>query len=198
MAYTITENKQFNSIEIKFDEKPNKAITDGLKALRFRWHSVKGIWYGYKARETVEKVLNGQEVKTDKNTATKGEIVNKYGVKVGDIFEASWGYEQTNVNFLQVVKLCGESSVRVREVVLPRVKAECETGLSGDYTYNVVRDKILEPKSHASFIKDQINGDLKRVKKTSYNDDVIITLESYASAYLVKEDTIKCYESWYY
>lgn len=56
--YTITANAAYNSIEISFDSKPNEAIRDALKALRFRWHSVKRVWYGYAteaaAREAIE------------------------------------------------------------------------------------------------------------------------------------------------
>ena len=37
------------------------------------------------------------------------------GVKVGDIFYSSWGYDQTNVNFYEVTGLTG-ASVKVREV----------------------------------------------------------------------------------
>lgn len=36
-------------------------------------------------------------------------------VKVGDIFVATWGYDQTNANFFQVVKV-GAKSVSVREI----------------------------------------------------------------------------------
>ena len=42
--------------------------------------------------------------------------------KVGDILVASWGYDQTNVNFFQVVWR-SEKSVRVREIE-SRIKEE--------------------------------------------------------------------------
>ncbi|HCB5058448.1 TPA: hypothetical protein M0F96_004014 [Salmonella enterica subsp. enterica serovar Paratyphi C] len=37
-------------------------------------------------------------------------------VSVGDIFVASWGYEQTNVSFYQVISLHGKTTVTVREI----------------------------------------------------------------------------------
>lgn len=37
------------------------------------------------------------------------------GIKVGDIFETSWGYDQTNVNFYEVVGLTG-ASVKIRPI----------------------------------------------------------------------------------
>lgn len=41
---------------------------------------------------------------------------NAEGVHVGDIFYDSWGYEQTNVNFYQVVALRGAHTAVVREI----------------------------------------------------------------------------------
>ena len=36
-------------------------------------------------------------------TKSKAEVVNKHGVKVGQFFTSSWGYDQTNVDFYKVV-----------------------------------------------------------------------------------------------
>lgn len=69
-AYTITSNQAFNSLEISFNEKPGEAIREALKALKFRWHGVKKVWYGYADRETVEKALQGEQI-TAEPTATK-------------------------------------------------------------------------------------------------------------------------------
>lgn len=37
-------------------------------------------------------------------------------VSVGDVFASSWGYEQTNVSFYQVVSVHGKKTVMVREI----------------------------------------------------------------------------------
>lgn len=59
MNYTITKNPQFNSLEILFEGKPSDAVRSALKELKFRWHSVKKVWYGYAeedaARTAIEK-----------------------------------------------------------------------------------------------------------------------------------------------
>ena len=39
--------------------------------------------------------------------------VTHCGIKVGDIFVSSWGYDQTNVDFYQVVKLVGKSTIEL-------------------------------------------------------------------------------------
>lgn len=68
MTYTIIKNAQFNSLEIKFDGKPSEAVRNALKSLRFRWHSVKKVWYGYSDESTVKAAIDGEkaESKSDK------------------------------------------------------------------------------------------------------------------------------------
>lgn len=203
-AYTITTNTTYNSTEITFDSKPSEEVRDTLKSMRFRWHGQRRVWYGYKDEETVRSALEGKTSQsmtahTERNTkTTKPATVNKYGVKVGDIFRASWGYEQTNNNFFQVVALCGESSVRVREVDLPLIDSTAVSPMSEDRVFQLVRD-ILPPSDHSCFIKDQERGDIKRLK--SYAADGVSTpqfnLTSYANAYFCAGDSIKVYESWY-
>ena len=40
----------------------------------------------------------------------------QHGVKVGDIFRSSWGYDQTNIDYYQVVALIGQHMAEVREI----------------------------------------------------------------------------------
>lgn len=205
MNYTITNNTEFNSIEIAFEGKPSEEIRDTLKAMRFRWHGQKRVWYGYKDEQTVRAALDGKSTEgvtahkeRSQKTTKAAEPSNKYGVKVGDIFRATWGYEQTNNDFFQVVALAGASSVRVRQVNLPLIDSKAISPMSEDRVFQVVRD-LLPPSEHTVFIDDQENGDIKRLK--SYAADGVsnpqFKLTSYANAYYVGSDTIKVYESWY-
>lgn len=203
--YTITANPEFNSIEILFNEKPSEQIRNALKELRFRWHNVKKVWYGYKDEETVRAALEnaekGNTTKCEKTTA-KAVKVNKYGVKVGDIFSASWGYEQTNIDFFQVIALVGESSVRVREVYPKMIEEKPTCSMAADRTYKLTNE-LLPAASHSVFIKDQENGDLKRIKPGWSNDPeeakkhCYFYLDSFANAHKCNGDTVTEYESWY-
>ena len=198
MTYTITKNPQFNSIEIIFDGKPSEAIRQALKDLKFRWHSVKKVWYGYASEEETRKAIDSG--KADKKApAAKKETVNKFGVQVGDLFTASWGYEQTQNDFFQVIALVGDSSVRVVEVNPQIVSSKAVSSMSEDRTFKNTKE-LLPHASRSSFIKDQEKGDLKRLK--SYAADgkshPQFNLSSYASAHLCEGDTITVYESWYY
>lgn len=48
--------------------------------------------------------------------AREKETQNEEGVHVGDIFYSSWGYEQTNVDFYQVVELRGKHTAIISEI----------------------------------------------------------------------------------
>lgn len=61
MNYTITNNPDYNSIEIAFDGKPSEAVREALKELRFRWHRVKKVWYGYADEATVRAAITGEK-----------------------------------------------------------------------------------------------------------------------------------------
>ena len=205
MTYTITKNAEFNSLEIYFDGKPSEAIRTALKELRFRWHSVKKCWYGYTTEESARAAISGEsEAPTatpaeKKKPAAKAIKAPAHGVKVGDLFYTSWGYEQTNVNFFQVIALVGSSSVRVREVYPEMIEEDEFSGMSAKRRYKLPEaGEILPPATHASFIEDNENGDLLRVN-TKYGAPLIKVGKPnhyQESARPYSGDFL--YESWYY
>lgn len=200
MAATLTLNNNLNGIELKFDSKPSVEVLNSIKELGFRWHNKKKLWY---AKQTADRLAKAKELadgkisKAAKAKAEPKEKVNKYGVKVGDLFYCSWGYEQTNVDFFQVIALVGESSVRIREVAPKRISDNPTCGMAADRTYEVPTE-ILPP-CRSVFVEDNENGDLKRVRQ-GYKDQVCITVGKkggyQTNAYPYNGQEV--YESWYY
>nr|DAT76249.1 MAG TPA: hypothetical protein [Caudoviricetes sp.] len=66
----IINNKQFNGVEIYFNQKPNQNIITELKNKNFRWHTAKKCWYN-KATEEVKKFI---ETLTDGESITASEV----------------------------------------------------------------------------------------------------------------------------
>jgi hypothetical protein len=197
MCATYSINTELNGIEISFDKKPTVDVLDSLKANGYRWHRVKKLWYARQTETRLELAKQITEGKETEQTATEEKPkANKFGVQVGDLFVSEWGYEQTNITFLQVVELIGETSVRVREVFPEMTEEKAVSGLSADRKYKNTRE-LLPAKESSVFIKDQVKGDIKRLK--SYRQDGTepqFRLDSFANAYLYHGET--CYESWYY
>lgn len=122
-------------------------------------------------------------------------MANIYGVKVGDIFKASWGYDDTNTDFFQVIALVGEQSVRVREVALPIV-TEDQGLMSSTKTCRIVND-ILPPLAFSVFIKDNEKGAVKRLKNYRAGEPLPqFNLSSFANAWLVRGETVTAFDSW--
>lgn len=65
----IINNKQFNGVEIYFNQKPNQNIITELKNKNFKWHTAKKCWYN-KATEEVKKFI---ETLTDGEPITASE-----------------------------------------------------------------------------------------------------------------------------
>ena len=85
MTYTIKTNPEFNSTEIIFDGKPSDAVRNVLKEMRFRWHGVKKVWYGYKDENTVKNAIDnaesGKPATTEKAEKKNNEEFNKTNAK---------------------------------------------------------------------------------------------------------------------
>lgn len=148
----------------------------------------------YKAR--LEK--RAAEKKAYREKAKKEAAEAAKLVKVGDVFSCSWGYDQTNVDFFQVVALVGKGSVRVRQVQ-PALIAENPGMMCADRTYEIPGDGTLLPTTgHSVFIKDNVNGDVKRIQP-GYGTEPrpTIKLSSFAWGHLEKPGQTKHYESWY-
>jgi hypothetical protein len=61
---TVTYNDKKNGIEIRFPGKPEKAIRDEMKALRFRWHGKFKFWYAKQTEQTkdfADKLMKGEK-----------------------------------------------------------------------------------------------------------------------------------------
>jgi hypothetical protein len=132
-----------------------------------------------KINEFVENQKSNQTAKVERKAKQK-EALKDVVVKVGDIFVNSWGYDQTNVDYYQVVSYKGKT-VELREIASQEV-----AGTSGYMCCEVrpVKDAFL--KNSESF---------KKRITASYDDKPYISFE-YGSGSLVEGDKTN-YCSWY-
>lgn len=56
-AFTIAHNDEFNGTEVSFPGKPSEEVRSTLKALGFRWHSKRRVWYGRKDADELRAAL---------------------------------------------------------------------------------------------------------------------------------------------
>ena len=82
-GYTITDNAEYNSIEISFNEKPSEAIRDVLKTNKFRWNGKKKVWYGKTSHEAIMEALD-QAYEAEKAVATGKENLQVEETEMGE------------------------------------------------------------------------------------------------------------------
>lgn len=167
----IVTNEEKQGEELYFESKPDYEIIKTLKQNGYKWHNTKKCWY---------RKLNYMK------TAQK-EQKNYLGIKVGDIFHYSWGYEQTNANYFQVVALKGTKQVVIREIAYEITET---TGLDS-YKIRPCKNVFLEK---SQFIKDNTIGAIKQAKGLN-NGTIYINIESFGfcSLWNGKDDIMTCY-----
>lgn len=101
-------------------------------------------------QESKTKYKTEKKAKTEKFAAT---------VKVGDIFSASWGYDQTNVDFYQVVQKSGKK-VTLRELKQEYVKKDGFSSMSGHTI--ALPNQFVSEETSVHFLQDEC------IKFTSY------------------------------
>ena len=90
---TMTLNTNLNGIELYFDEKPADAVREAMKALGFRWHAKKSMWWAKQteARLALAEELCKADAPADKPAKGKGKKTTKKTETQADAPKASKG-----------------------------------------------------------------------------------------------------------
>ncbi|MBQ2241510.1 MAG: DEAD/DEAH box helicase family protein [Clostridia bacterium] len=75
-SFTITDNAEYGTLEIKFDGKPSEAVRNALKEHNFRWHRTKGVWYGKADRASIVQALRAAYEAESQQSNENGGIEN--------------------------------------------------------------------------------------------------------------------------
>lgn len=111
-GYELSWSDEEMGIQIYYKDGPY------IGGLCFVGRAVKPTWnYRFKNEgqrwEEVKKTFNrvGEKLeRKESNKAKQAEALENHGVKVGDIFKSSWGYDQTNIDFYQVIAVTGKTA----------------------------------------------------------------------------------------
>lgn len=125
---------------------------DGLSAKGFAGRKVKSdFFYKFPSAAVLQQyVSDWAKAKRDNEAERQAERAERnkpHSLQVQDVLVSSWGYEQTNIEFFEVVRVVGKSSVELREIRAAKKSdgAQSMTGTSlpvvGDYIGEVFRKK---------------------------------------------------------
>ena len=115
--YSLLASDPDLGVEIWGDDKVSAIAFHG-KAQKPDWHHR----FSSQARraEKIDEFIASQRASAERKIAErKARAAWQHGLKVGDIFRCSWGYDQTNIDFYEVVEVKGKAVV-VREIAQQR------------------------------------------------------------------------------
>ena len=126
LNYTITadidtrDNSDLYVLKIteKLTAETYKSVAENIKTLGGYYSKFKRgfIFKVEPAAADIENILDGKMAQSE-----PAEIKNIHGVKIGDVFYTMWGYDQTNVDFFEVVKVT-EKMVTVKPIKQNRIE----------------------------------------------------------------------------
>lgn len=116
--------------------------------------SCKPVFYSFRNIDSaMAYVLRCKESEQERAEWKAAKKSTANSLKVGDVLYTSWGYEQTNVEFLEVVALVGSTMVEVREINAASVSgsesfmSDCVVPCKGQFRGESVRVRVTNGNS---------------------------------------------------
>ena len=81
-----------------------------------------------RAQAVAEWFKRLEEIEASKKARREQRSAYVHDVKAGDIFRSSWGYDQTNIDYYQIVRLIGAHMAEVREIQQQRQETAWQQG----------------------------------------------------------------------
>lgn len=169
-GYILSIDNQDLAIQVYYKD---GAVIGGLC---FVGKAVKPTWYyRFKSIEqrlaevdkTIKNVSERLERKNQAN-ASKAVATANHGVKVGDVFRSSWGYDQTNIDYYEVIAVTGKTATI------------CEIGCLSEET--------LSMQGNCVPLMGAFKGKpfKKLIQKRSIESTAYFNLNSYATAFKIE------------
>lgn len=142
-GYELMTVSQLAELYIKVIEGSEK-----VRAMAFTGKQAKPTWhYIFSSEEAAKekfvellgRLMKWEEMKQERKEEKKKEIAE---VKVGEILYSSWGYDQTNVDFYQVVEVKGKT-FKIRAIESKTVEGSTQSHGMADHVLPV-RDAFLK------------------------------------------------------
>lgn len=125
--------------------------------------------YYYTSSREMANAIHSKIERAEARLESKKEAKAKKQVitaEVGDVFNTSWGYEQTNVEFYQVIERNGKTGVVIQEIAHESVK---ETSWCSDEVKPVKNAFIGEPMTKRLGVYGIKINDVARASRTDWN-----------------------------
>lgn len=108
--------------------------------------------------EYIIDYIEGRRRRAEVIAERKVTAKQPHTLKLGDILESSWGYDQTNIDFYEITRLIGTTMVEIRELAQERkethfMQGDC-TPVPGHYISEPTRHRIAGGTTNAVKVRD--------------------------------------------
>ncbi len=115
-----------------------------LSAQCFIGRAQKPTWqFLFLSMEQMEKKIEAQikavKLREADRAARREQAKKPHGMEVGQILYSSWGYDQTNIDFYEVVSLVGKTMVKIERI------GSQQANDSSDYGHGMAREVVPAP-----------------------------------------------------
>ena len=143
LGYKLYKQESTITVLVNDNDEEPKAIAFNGKASKPIWH------YRFRSMEELDNYVNKsienakgrEQSKADRKAQRR--LTSEHDIKVGDIFYTSWGYDQTNTEFYEVVNVRG-SRIDLKEI-----------GYTVDYEKASYGREDITPVPH-KFVNDEV------------------------------------------
>jgi len=121
-----------------FESSPKYPPHDSLIGMAFAGKSTKPLWHlRFRDRAQLDKKIEAEvasrsAIVSEKQKRQQQRSEFQHTLEVGDILYSSWGYDQTNADFYQVVEVMGKS-VKIREIAAKHVGEDSAVAVVGKF-----------------------------------------------------------------
>lgn len=158
-GFTATDNMEYGSVEIKFEEKPSEAVRDVLKANKFRWNKAKRMWYGKTAHETIVGALNSAYEAEQTPSAGKSDFSKVWEsatqAEKDEVIDAI--NENTKISHIAPTEIRESAPAQAEEI-----KEENENGTENEIDERAVHSSQPDGNGAARLLDELQAGDVQR------------------------------------
>ena len=172
--FTITDNREYGTLEIKFEGKPSEAIRDVLKENGFRWHRVKQVWYGKGERGNIVTALRDayRNETTAEETAPTTEKTATETAKPVRTKKSDWAAHDVEWRIPGKKTPIAYSTVAASDLIEALAEDNPTATISellGKVTYDVEAKKVLQQYIDAGYGNQVANEWFNHNKKENAN-----------------------------
>ena len=151
--FSITDNAEFGTLEITFDGKPPQAVRDAMKDKKFRWHKVKGVWYGKADRAEIATAIQNAyaaeakadtEVTENAKQRTETEYIESaemvHSGRTSDVEGTRERTQEEDGNRSRVSEALGEARSKLQEIH-DRLNVDDDSWLTDEDNYIIPNER---------------------------------------------------------